>query len=659
MKQKVNLEWRRYAAWVGISALISGGLANNTLWAQCNSVVSSFPYVESFENGPAGWQVDTQSGRNSTFELGNLSASSTPGVIDTAADGVMAWETDTDGNYVNNQGDWVESPCFDFSGFIHPVKFSAWVWWHSESGWDGAALDTMVGSGNWGRVGQNGDPNNWYNNSAILGLSWTGNQHGWTGTGSNSSGGWVKIIRYLPELAGRDSVKFRFVFGSDGSVSGYDGFAFDYVRIEEVSKDVGVVAVDNPVTGCNLGNSEPIWITVNNYGRNLVAGDTISYGVQVNGGSVCTGMIIVGAGGVPLGADTTFNTNCVGDFSTIGVHTVNAWASTPGDVDATNDSLTTSIENKVPPSLGPVDVFVDNFECLSDITTQISGTLLMSGNPTATWEYTNTSNGRLQTAYVNYDPVGGARAITLDANPSGTFSNNWITLELDLGTYDTALDELVLSLFARDHGDETHLGDSIAVRGSDSDPWINLVSYWAPTAQWQEYSFHITNALKNAGQNFSSTFQVRFAQYDNFAVPSDGISIDKIRIYELLPDVGVTAIDSPASGCGLDSNETIWMTIYNYGASLAAGDTIWYEVSVDGGTPCFDYLLIGTGGFAALTDTLVETNCTGDFSANGNHLVVAGAFHLMDVDTTNDFDTATITTIPTISSFPYVEDFES
>ncbi len=638
-------------------------LFNDTLdaFVESQPTVSTFPYAESFESGPGGWVTGSESGRTSSFEWGDLAASPAPGTIDTAADGVMAWETDIDGDYFNNQGDWVESPCFDFSAFVNPVKFSAWVWWDAEFSWDGAALDTMVDpAAGWGRVGQQGDPFNWYNDNTISGLYWTGNAHGWSGTATNNgSGGWVRVTRILPNLSGRSNVRFRFVFGSDGSVNSYDGFAFDMVQIEELWYDVAVTAINRPLTGCGLGSAEPIWITIANVGLDLNAGDTVPYSVQV-GTNTCNSFLVVGSNGLPMGSDTTFQTTCTGDFSMPGTtYTIGAWTSLPGDADTTNDLLVADITHNMPPPLSAGDIFFDDFECMPDLATQTSGTILLSGNPGSPWTYTNSDNGRLQTAYTNYDPAGGARAITLDANPSGPFSSNWMTLELDLSLYDTAVDVIMLSVYARDHGDETHPGDSIAIRGSSSDPWINIEPSWAPTTSWQEYFYNITDTLKKAGQNFSATFQVRFAQYDNFPVPSDGISIDRVRIYQLLPDVGVVSIDSPVTDCGLGSNETIWLTMHNYGAFLFPGDTVPYFVQVDTGVICSDFLVVGASGWYTGQDTSFASSCTGDFSAPQNYVVRAWTALPADSATANDSAAAVVTSIPLVSSFPYVEDFES
>ena len=72
--------------------------------------VGTFPYTESWENGPGGWTV---TGTNSSWELGMPQNT----VIDTAADGTNAWVTGLDSTYNLSEQSFLASPCFDFSGF--------------------------------------------------------------------------------------------------------------------------------------------------------------------------------------------------------------------------------------------------------------------------------------------------------------------------------------------------------------------------------------------------------------------------------------------------------------------------------------------------------------------------------------------------------------
>ncbi len=185
--------------------------------------ITQFPYMEDFENGTGGWVEDNTN--NGTWAFGTPNN----GTIVGANSGGNAWGTgNLTGNYNNNEYSWVESPCFDLSQLCNPVIELA-INVHSEYSWDGTVLQASTdGGATWVTIGQFNDPYNWYNNNTIFGLNSVSNGEGWTGS---SNPGWMIAKNSLGAVAGQSSVILRVVFGSDGSVNGYDGFAFDDVAI--------------------------------------------------------------------------------------------------------------------------------------------------------------------------------------------------------------------------------------------------------------------------------------------------------------------------------------------------------------------------------------------------------------------------------------------
>lgn len=186
--------------------------------------VSSYPYQEDFENGAGGW---TTGGSKTSWELANPAKTS----IQSAASGTHAWVTNATSSYQTFENGYVESPCFDFSQLSSQSTFSMWVWWESESPWDGAALmSTTDGGQSWQVVGS--VDLDWYNSGFVASLpggqalGWSGRQA--TGNGSN---GWRQVSLPIPStLRGQSQVRFRMVFVSNGSVQS-DGFAFDKITI--------------------------------------------------------------------------------------------------------------------------------------------------------------------------------------------------------------------------------------------------------------------------------------------------------------------------------------------------------------------------------------------------------------------------------------------
>jgi DNA/RNA endonuclease YhcR with UshA esterase domain len=183
------------------------------------SLVSSFPYNESFETGTAGWLVTG----NANWELGVPVGT----LIDTASDGTQAWVTDLDADYGANFSGFVNSPCLDFSGLSNPW-INMDVWYESEASWDGSFIQSSIdGGATWQTIGVFGDPMNWYNDDDITSTSPVNpSLDGWAG----SSAGWLTASNALSGLAGQPVVNLRVGFVSDGSVFD-NGFAFDNVNI--------------------------------------------------------------------------------------------------------------------------------------------------------------------------------------------------------------------------------------------------------------------------------------------------------------------------------------------------------------------------------------------------------------------------------------------
>jgi hypothetical protein len=235
-----------------------------------NPIVSTFPYIESFEANHH-WQ---DYGLNNDWEL-TLPAGS---VISSASDGVKAWVTNPSGVYGNYLRQYVMSPVFNFTGLTNPQLELDFIC-HTEQFEDGANLQYSLDQGNtWSSLGAMNDPINWYNSSFIAGLSQSGSLSGWTGTYYSA---WTTASRSLSILAGQPSVRFRIFFGSEFNFGGWEGFAFDKFIIRDLQTyDPGIVSIEYPTSNCELGASEPIVVKVKNYGVNSISSFTLSYSLD-------------------------------------------------------------------------------------------------------------------------------------------------------------------------------------------------------------------------------------------------------------------------------------------------------------------------------------------------------------------------------------------
>lgn len=287
--------------------------------------ISTFPYLEDFENGNGGWTP----GGVGSWALGTPAKPT----INSAASGTNAWVTGgLTGLYIPNANSFVESPEFDFTSLQQPI-IQLNIWWNSEFSWDGAVLQSSTNGGaSWQNIGSFGDPNNWYNDNTINGNP-GGQQEGWTGQGGNGSGGWVVAKNDMNSLIGQSSVKLRIAFGSDASVQG-EGFAFDDILIFDLkAKDLGLLDVISPRQDCGLGQ-ENVTIRFRNFGFQPQSGFGLTY--RINNQAPVTEIF---SGTINQDQEVTYTFNQQANLLPDSNYIISAWVDLFGDENTVNDSI--------------------------------------------------------------------------------------------------------------------------------------------------------------------------------------------------------------------------------------------------------------------------------------------------------------------------------
>ena len=292
-------------------------------------VISSFPYLQSFENEQY-WQ---SGGSNSSWALGQPQGA----VVSSASEGDKAWVTNLSGIYNVYEGSWVRSPVFDLSGISLPViSFDLLV--NTDPVEDGVCLQYSTNGGlTWTVIGQAGDPNNWYNSTWVTALYTTGQNNGWSGTNSNA---WFNVKYFLPVLAGEQEVFFRLFFGSTENFGLYEGIGFDHVKLfDQPQTDVGLTAILHPNYDCLLGSNEQVSIRIKNFGLSPVNQFDFQYWVNGSASNIesLTQTLMPDS-------SLTFTFNSTSDFSAPVNYQISAKVSVQGDALAYNDSLSTDLQ---------------------------------------------------------------------------------------------------------------------------------------------------------------------------------------------------------------------------------------------------------------------------------------------------------------------------
>ncbi len=183
------------------------------------------------------------------------------------------------------------------------------------------------------------------------------------------------------------------------------------------------------------------------------------------------------------------------------------------------------------PSLTPVSLpFIEDFESYSD-TLSNNDTLYCDGN--YRWAFTaSTPNGRAMCGIGSPVNNGGNGAVTFDVNDFNVFNTNELILTINLNNY-SLTDPIYLSFDCNNIADEPNIEDRIYIRGNDAAAWIEVYDWSSlPTNQWksERENIQVSDLLTNNSQNYSSSFQVKFSQKDNYGYSSDGFAIDNIAL---------------------------------------------------------------------------------------------------------------------------------
>lgn len=255
-------------------------------------------YYQDFEDGQGGWIAGLGESLNEwSFGTPNRA------VMDKAASGYNAWYTNFDTGNQPESGYSVESACFDFTNISRPYV-SVDIWKRFDRNRDGAALQYRVGdSGDWKLVGSLDDGINWYNSVLINGKP-GGQSIGWTSVGGQDTG-WVNVRNKLDVIAGKRDVKFRLVYGSDGTAKDNEGFAFDNFSIGTRSRNVLLEHFTNYNNTDNKDANELLKEVADNTGSDVI---NVQYHTNIPGGDdfyydneadVSARMLFYGLSGTP------------------------------------------------------------------------------------------------------------------------------------------------------------------------------------------------------------------------------------------------------------------------------------------------------------------------------------------------------------------------
>ncbi len=637
-----------------------GEPANNSQTKTVHSVpvISTYPYSENFETSTAGWVAG---GTNSSWAWG------TPNklVIKNAASGTKAWVTNLTGQYNALEQSYVMGPCFNFSAVAAPI-IALKIWWSSSMIYDGTVLQSSIdGGATWQRVGNVGDPNNWYNQNAINGSPGVGPINnpapGWAGlpgTG-NSSNGWVFAKHALTGLGGQPSVLLRIAFGSH-IFRGTDGFAFDDISIFDVSaNELEMVAITLPVvSGCGLTATETVTVSIKNNGITATSSFPVSYQIGTNAPVQETANVVIAPN-----ATGTYSFTTKANLAAPGAYIFTAKTLVPGDAIPENDTQIKTITHV--PTIATFPYFED-FEngagnWLSTGTnsswalgTPAKPTLTTAASGTNAWVTKLTGNYNINENSAVVSPCFNFSAIS---NPAITLKIWWNTeIDYDGAVLQSSIDGGTTWQKVGTFGDPNNWYNTHDIQNTpggvtaDSSGWAGHSSYGNNSKGW----LLAKHALTGLGGKPSVKLRIAFAS--DALYHYEGVAFDEVRIYQLAPnDLELVSINTPiGNGCGFTATETVCISIKNNGTAATTSFPVKYQIGSNPPVQETANLVIAPGATA--------TYC---FTTKAN-LAAAGTYNLTvttlipgDGYSSDDAKTTTFTLLPTIATFPYTEGFEN
>lgn len=593
---------------------------NASIYPGTEGCMGGFFYHESFDESDGGW---IPSGTVSSWEWGVPVGE----FISEAATGSNAWVTNLDGEYLNNELSYLQSPVFDFSELGNDAVVRFFHIRNTEACCDGAWLETSIDGGEtWTVVGEGGVGYNWYNDT--LDEQWNGD-----------SEGWLLSEHTLDDTAGFSNVFMRVGFQSD-SMFNHEGFGIDEVDVFGGVVDLAVTAIDAHPAGCGFSEENPVAIIVDNFGTEPVT--TFSVRLAVDDVLVAEEVI---AEWIPSGMATEYVFEATADLSGLG-HTVAVTVVADLDAFPSNDTLEVSTD-EIPGFTGLP--YYEGFET-SD------------GGWTAYGMVSSWARG-IPSGSVIRDAAGGEYAWV--TNPSGTYNNSEFSY-LESPCLDFLdLEEDPLIRFQHNYETESCCDEGWMEMSVDggivwtkvlADPtavnWYNDTTYqwWDDSSGgWRDARVQLEGA---AGEG---DVRLRFVFSTDSSVVRDGFAVDDVMIVsESIVDVAVTEVYLDSLACRYTDSEQVVARIANQGTGALSAIEVTLEV---GDTEVATESIVGPIESGA--SVLHSFAAMVDLSEPGTHTITVTAEIAGDIAPGNDQGSTTIENLGDRTVLPYSEDFET
>jgi hypothetical protein len=354
------------------------------------------------------------------------------------------------------------------------------------------------------------------------------------------------------------------------------------------------------------------------------------------------------------------------NFATPGNYNVVAAIKNLSKVDPSpsNDSITINIKQLANDTFDLVNTkYTDDFESIAD-------TLIKQGvgiNGDDRWDLSaSAAVGRARSHVMKNFAKSGQKAVTLDASIlSNTAQTNSLIGTFNLSNENANSSDLRLACNYKHHGQDSagSADNAVYIRASDTAQWLKCYDlYLNQSIRTGEYKsvldIPLSKVLRKAGQNFTSSTQIKFTQTGAFKTGDDqtfaGYTFDDVQLFSVANDVAAIELSAPTfNSCKPGSAATVKMKIANYATTSASNVKVAYKINSNA--------WVIENIISIPQDTIIEYSFTtkANFSTTGEYKISCAVNHIPDSYKLNDTITnISVRSFEAITQFPYVQTFE-
>jgi hypothetical protein len=357
--------------------------------------------------------------------------------------------------------------------------------------------------------------------------------------------------------------------------------------------DLSMKKIIAPVSGRRftsiaLTAAQPLIVLLSNLDDQAAANYKVSYRVNSGAWNSANYTDIINPAGDRQITVTNLNLAAAGVYN-ITVAVTNLAMTDPVSV---NDTMSITVKQVDNPVINLAGGYTEDFEATGNVVLFGRGYVGIEG--AEKWDFTQTKRfGRLSSFLNSGVTIQGTKSMSLDNAYNMKWdipgsSYNTLTGTFNLSTYNTTNFEVRCEFDYRMSGiPKFDTGNKVWVRGSDTDPWIPLLTYQIDTANlgviYNSGTISLSDVLANAGQSFSTSTQVKFTQYDTSRISAayfgNGVTMDNFKLYTVTDDVELLSIDSIYHyNCGLSANVPMKIRVRNGVNNTVYNIAVFYQV---------------------------------------------------------------------------------